>query len=334
MGTQGFNRYSYAGNNPLKYTDPSGEFIVEAMMIGAFANTVIQGWTGNAQTPGDFFKAGAIGAVAGGLSAGAGLAVTSLLSPSIVIGTLYTPYIVSAPKLGFVYGFASGATGGFVGGFSLDFGNSYFIDGTTGGEALARGLSGGLDGAFRGGFGSGISSGLAASASGRRFWDGAMVVDEEWANFNLPKVKQNAKYNCSAAVAECNNRSLGGNLTQNEARAWVGGDPNSEGVRDIEFWDKYQKNIKSPVRFESTQTKAQVAAEMKLGLRVAVTLNNYGDGVPGHSVALNSVTYRTVVRYSGRTSYRYLFTAMDPEKGTIVRFITFARAKNFFYFYP
>ena len=26
-GTQGYNRYSYALNNPLKYTDPSGEFL-------------------------------------------------------------------------------------------------------------------------------------------------------------------------------------------------------------------------------------------------------------------------------------------------------------------
>lgn len=27
LGTQGYNRYSYAGNNPLLYTDPSGESI-------------------------------------------------------------------------------------------------------------------------------------------------------------------------------------------------------------------------------------------------------------------------------------------------------------------
>lgn len=27
LGTQGFNRYSYAGNNPLKYSDPSGEIL-------------------------------------------------------------------------------------------------------------------------------------------------------------------------------------------------------------------------------------------------------------------------------------------------------------------
>ncbi|GIV26479.1 MAG: hypothetical protein KatS3mg027_0293 [Bacteroidia bacterium] len=31
--TQGYNRFAYAYNNPLKYTDPSGEFLVEAAAI-------------------------------------------------------------------------------------------------------------------------------------------------------------------------------------------------------------------------------------------------------------------------------------------------------------
>jgi RHS repeat-associated protein len=35
--TQDFNRYSYARNIPLKYTDPSGEFI---WMINAMADSV------------------------------------------------------------------------------------------------------------------------------------------------------------------------------------------------------------------------------------------------------------------------------------------------------
>ena len=34
--TQNFNRYAYALNNPLKYTDPSGEFIpLVAIGVGA-----------------------------------------------------------------------------------------------------------------------------------------------------------------------------------------------------------------------------------------------------------------------------------------------------------
>ncbi len=34
--SQNFNRYAYCLNNPLKYTDPSGESIVLAVLVGAF----------------------------------------------------------------------------------------------------------------------------------------------------------------------------------------------------------------------------------------------------------------------------------------------------------
>ena len=53
LGTQGFNRYSYAGNNPLKYTDPSGENPLLIVLATAF----IGGYVG-----------GAIAAGQGGLS--------------------------------------------------------------------------------------------------------------------------------------------------------------------------------------------------------------------------------------------------------------------------
>ena|GEM_PF-2582192 len=36
--SQGYNRYSYVLNNPLKYTDPSGEFVFEALAVGTMIN--------------------------------------------------------------------------------------------------------------------------------------------------------------------------------------------------------------------------------------------------------------------------------------------------------
>lgn len=35
--TQGFNRYSYCGNNPVMYTDPDGEFfVIDSWIVGFF----------------------------------------------------------------------------------------------------------------------------------------------------------------------------------------------------------------------------------------------------------------------------------------------------------
>jgi uncharacterized protein RhaS with RHS repeats len=46
-GTQGYNRYAYALNNPLRYTDPSGESIVGVIIIGAVIGAYIGGATAN-----------------------------------------------------------------------------------------------------------------------------------------------------------------------------------------------------------------------------------------------------------------------------------------------
>lgn len=50
--SQNFNRYAYCLNNPLKYTDPSGEVfavddIIIAAVIGAMVNMAYQGFSGN-----------------------------------------------------------------------------------------------------------------------------------------------------------------------------------------------------------------------------------------------------------------------------------------------
>ena len=43
--TQNFNRYSYCMNNPLKYTDPSGEFwhLIIGGLIGGITNWLANG---------------------------------------------------------------------------------------------------------------------------------------------------------------------------------------------------------------------------------------------------------------------------------------------------
>jgi RHS repeat-associated protein len=68
-GTQGFNRYSYANNNPLSYTDPSGNlpFFVIPLIYGA-VNLAADAIQGNIKNFGDGVKSFAIGAAQGVLA--------------------------------------------------------------------------------------------------------------------------------------------------------------------------------------------------------------------------------------------------------------------------
>ena len=144
--TQNFNRYSYALNNPLKYTDPDGENpLFAAMFIGGFFNFIFQGLTGHINSFGDALKAFGIGALSGLAGFGAGQAVTGALSTATTLG--------GAIANGAAIGAASGFAGGFVGGA----GNAW-AGGASFGQGLGIGLKAGGLGALAGGvIGGGIN---------------------------------------------------------------------------------------------------------------------------------------------------------------------------------
>ena len=78
--SQNYNRYTYAMNNPMRYTDPTGEFwwIVAGAVIGGVTN-LIANWD-NSDGFLQKFSSFAIGAIAGGISVatcGAGLWATA-----------------------------------------------------------------------------------------------------------------------------------------------------------------------------------------------------------------------------------------------------------------
>jgi len=68
---QNYKGYTYCLNNPLIYTDSSGDFNIEAMRVGAFINTFIQGMIGNIESNGDAYMAFGIGALSGASGGGA-----------------------------------------------------------------------------------------------------------------------------------------------------------------------------------------------------------------------------------------------------------------------
>jgi len=134
---QAFNRYSYALNNPLMYTDPSGHVftIGMAMLIGALVGGVSAGiqtnWDIGAMVSGAIIgaAAGAVGFGAGGWAANSGL------------GTAIGSNLAG----GLVGGAAAGATAGFLG--TMANGGGKFFKNTLNGAffgAVAGAVTGGM----------------------------------------------------------------------------------------------------------------------------------------------------------------------------------------------
>ena len=100
--SQNFNRYSYCLNNPLKYTDPSGEFWLEfglGITISAIANGLSTKWLFG----GNFWKGAAVGAI----SYPIGYGVSSILSRIPIYGSIPGMLFEGSLK-----GISSGVIGG------------------------------------------------------------------------------------------------------------------------------------------------------------------------------------------------------------------------------
>ncbi|HBZ66317.1 MAG TPA: hypothetical protein DEO70_05715 [Bacteroidales bacterium] len=151
--TQNLNRYSYCLNNPLRYNDPSGEFLnfLVGAVVGGIANWIMSGCDFNAKGLMSF----GIGAVAGVAGFGAGQFAASYITVGGFAG-------------GFATGFVGGAAGGFVGGIGYSWANGgNFADG------LNAGLAGAGVGSIIGGLMGGIVRGGLDHAAGYDFWDGS-----------------------------------------------------------------------------------------------------------------------------------------------------------------
>ena len=173
---QNFNRYSYCLNNPLKYTDPSGEFwhIVIGAVIGGVANLVSGLVSHKIDNVGQGFAYFGIGAVAGAAGAAVGAGVSSCLAGGSfgagAIGVTTTTTTTAIGATGFCSGFVSGAASGFASGTTLGLGNG-LIEGKHGilNNAWSYGWKGAVTSAVIGG----LYEGINAKAHGKTFWRGA-----------------------------------------------------------------------------------------------------------------------------------------------------------------
>ena len=168
--SQGYNRYSYANNNPLKYIDPDGNEIISAILIGAAIGIATNGISNLLQEKNFFdgwLKAAVIGGVTGAISDGIGflstgsqafpseLAKASLADRAIFQGLMHgwsgaAMTIVQGgnPARGFVSGLTSSLTASTVQ--------------NLGGGKIATVIGGSLSG------------GVGAAVVGGNFYEGAV----------------------------------------------------------------------------------------------------------------------------------------------------------------
>ena len=171
--SQSFNRYSYCLNNPLKYTDPSGEFwnIVIGAAIGGVFNWASHGFKFNANGLGYFLT----GAVSSGVSVG----VASGVNVAMAGGNFWTGAACLAKGIeatGAIAWAATGACSGFASGFILSAGNSW-IEGHGFGKGLLAGLKSGGVNALADGIIGGLEGGFDAMDKGTNFWTGTGYFD-------------------------------------------------------------------------------------------------------------------------------------------------------------
>ena len=301
LGTQGFNRYSYAGNNPLKFTDPNGDFIMFAIIASALINAGLQGITVGFDNPWQFAGALAIGAAAGAAGYGAAAGMTGLIGGS---------------ALGFFNGALVGAAGAAAGGAVSGFGNSWNT-GSSFNSSIATGWRDAKSGAWTGALAGGIGGGIAARKAGHGFWSGRKAVDNVIINApNLQGAKQVGDMDCFPHCVESAGQSLGVDVTAESFRDFAapGSDPFSRGFEFDEVGNVWSNMTgRGHLQLDYVGWKEDIVQSINDGGRVIIGNASLSGG---HVRLIESVTARSVYRANGsilRSFPRY--TVMDPNTG-------------------
>jgi hypothetical protein len=178
----------------------------------------------------------------------------------------------------------------------------------------------------------GLVGGIDAARDGRRFWDGATVTKEYAVDVDIVPVRQVGKDNCLPASGESANRSLSGDLTQNDFRGWAGGDPNLDPLSDVDFWkNTYAGNTGHTVQGYDLSGAKHIVPTLNGGGRVALTIP--GSGGIDHSVVVKSVYLQTVTKISGSATQTVMYRVMDPAMGGF-RNIPYSKIINIFTIMP
>jgi len=292
-----YNRYSYCLNNPLMYTDPSGEFIhlIIGAAIGGLMNWAFNGGQFNAKGL-DYFG---VGALAGALGAGIGAIMPGGVG-SFGAGFIGAQTAIMAPS-SFLTGAAMWGAAGFGSGFATGFGNS-FVSGNSFNKSLGQGALGGLIGGASGALLGGIMGGIDAVNNGRTFWRGGEISIERLAIdasfLDIPLNEQMGNYGCVDNFIDNVSTSAYIDVCGNDVRYAI--DPNSspftEGLNDVKAMEKYTEMIGGDLRAvkitkNNMDDLYHAIGRDKIGI-------SYSLGKMNHQVNVYGA-YRQVITYPG-----------------------------------
>ena len=313
--TQNFNRYGYCLNNPLIYTDESGEIwnLIIGGLIGGTFNWITHGCKFNAKGLGYF----GVGALAGALGAGVGAGISSTMAG----GSFGAGFVGSSAAMtattSFTTGAAIGGGAGFSAGFTNGFGNG-LMQGQNFGEALWSGTKNGLIGGASGAAIGGLVNGIDAAADGRNFWHGGTKTID--ASLQIPQVNQAGQYDCNYACAESVDGYYGNGRNQGYFQTLEPG--NGQGLTDVEIGRMYGKAGYGARQISiNTTNPASTAGDIAntMSANKAVVLN-YNTGVSGgaNSAGLRIVFgHATVVtRVRIFDNGRFIINVMNPSSGS------------------
>ena len=303
--TQAFNRYSYCMNNPVMYSDPTGEVfviddIIAAAVLGAIFNSFTQIVAGNVNNTGDFFLAAGIGALSGAAGASVGSAVVGAIKYG-----------------GFISGAASGAANGATSSFIAGSGNAWMQEKSFGQGLKEGGIAAGI-GLGSGALLGGLAQGYIDHKQGYSFWDGTKMIGTETVSIasNAEPIAQLRDDDCLATTIEWTDHSLGGNMTYDKANSFV--EYGENGALDLKSVYNYCSNKDYQLSYISEDATAAykynaVYSKIKNGGRVIIN-ENLGH-ISGHAVGVRGATRTLYLSSKGATISRYNFNIMDPFWG-------------------
>jgi RHS repeat-associated protein len=329
--TQNYNRYSYCLNNPLKYTDPDGEFwhLIIGAAIGGVVNWATHGFRFDAKGLGYF----GVGALAGALGAGVGAGISSALAGgSFGAGFMGTQAAMTAAS-SFVSGAAIGGGAGFASSFTTGFGND-LMKGNSFGHALGQGGIQGLIGGASGALIGGIAGGIDAVRDNRTFWRGGTVVKEplayDYSFDGIPLNEQTGNYGCVDNALDNVSVSEGYDVCGSDVRYAL--DPKSspltDGLNDAQAVGRYGKMIGGQTTgFENINRGTMNDLYHSIG--TDKVLVSYPKGDMYHMVNVQGA-YRQIITYpSGSTSTKIMYYVLDNGK-QLIRSASYFRGGSFF----